>query len=237
MKIQELLKKVQGYTRIEDLQKELNVNRARAIYLIHRLRKKGYVETRYLSNKKRRYYVARENLIGGIRYVDTLNTGTPTGLQLVTADIHRIYGRTPSAEETFIYAIQQKRVRWILASLGLFRRIDNWARLYQLAKKHGLVRAIAALYDVARISVPKVRRMPQRFKTLAKPKKGDEWKYIIDKFDSRDLQNIEKKWKVYIPLNQADLNDVRFEYALRKAQHAKKGERRVAVNKNWIQHD
>ncbi|MBI2629112.1 hypothetical protein HYW74_03445 [Candidatus Pacearchaeota archaeon] len=53
--------------------------------------------------------------------------------------------------------------------------------------------------------------MPKRFKNLAMPKKGDKYKYIIGKFDSRDFKDIEKKWRVYIPLNWADLEEYKYQ--------------------------
>lgn len=85
--------------------------------------------------------------------------------------------------------------------------------MYQLGKKENLVREIAALYDVSRLILPKLRKMPKRFKNLALPKKTDKYKYIIKKFSSDDspIQKIEKKWKVYIPLNFADLTEYKYD--------------------------
>lgn len=222
MRTQELLEKLQGYVTIPVVQSTLHINRNKAIYLIHRLRKKGYVKTRYRSDKKRVYLIYPENALGGISYIDILNKYTPTGLKLATFDVHLMYGRKPSIEETLVYALKQNSVRFILAALSLFRQIKDWRLLYKLAKKEKLVRQIAALYDVARSTIPKVRKMPKRFKNLATPKKRDSYVYIIDNFDSRDLQDIENKWKVYIPLNKADLADVKFEYSLLRAERRKR---------------
>ena len=114
-------------------------------------------------------------------------------------------------EETIIYSIKKKDVRWLIASLDLFRKIKDWSLLYNLARKENLVREVVALYEVARLSVRKVRRMPKRFKTLATPKRQDKYKYIVDKFSSLHFQDIEKKWKVYIPLNWGDLEEYKWQ--------------------------
>ena len=70
-----------------------------------------------------------------------------------------------------------------------------------------MVREVAILYDIARLVIPKIRRMPKRFKTLATPKKSDKYKYFIEGFSSKSFTDLEKKWKVYIPLNTADLEE------------------------------
>lgn len=222
MKTIEIVQKLQGYETLSSVQEKLNIERAKAIYLIHRLRKKGYVKTMYRPDKKRIYFIDPESALGGVSYIDILNKNSPTGMKLATFDVHLIYGRIPSVEETLVYALKKNSVRYVLSVLNLFRRIKDWPLLYKLAKKEKLVRQIAALYDVSRSVVPKVRRMPKRFKNLATPKKKDPYLYIIDNFDSRDLQDIENKWKVYIPLNKADLADVKFEHALLRAERRRK---------------
>lgn len=214
MRTQELLEKTKGYTTLALLQQELGVNAKKAIYYVHRLRKRGYVQTHLLKNRARSYHISPFNAIGGTSYIEELNKYNPIGLKIMPPEVHQIYDKELKPEELMIFALKQQRVRFVLASLGLFRAITNWSLLYKLAKKENLVRPIAALYELARRAVPKVRKMPQRFKTLAKPKKTDKYIELIDKFSSDNFQNIEKKWKVYIPMNQADLNDVRFEFRL-----------------------
>ena len=51
--------------------------------------------------------------------------------------------------------------------------------------------------------------MPKRFKNLAAPKKTDKYKSLVKGFSSDSFQEIEKKWKIYIPLNYIDLMDYR----------------------------
>lgn len=201
----ELANEMRGFGTVKSIQNRLNISRARAIYLLYRLRKDGFVQTTYQSNKSRVYHISPRNAIGGISYDDIINEYTPE--KLLSNEVYLIHDRIPSIEETLIYAISQKTVRYIIACLGLFRKIKNWSELYKRAKKHNLVREVAALYDIARLYLPKLGKMPKRFKTLAVPAKKDKYKYIIYGFDSDDFKEIEKKWKIYIPLNTADLEE------------------------------
>jgi hypothetical protein len=189
----------------------LNVGRTKAIYVVYKLRKKGFVETKYQSDKTRVYHISPKNALGGTSYIDILNKYSP--LKLLATEIHKIYGREPSIEETLVYAINRRSVRYIIASLSLFRKVKNWSELYKRAKEKDLVREVAALYDISRSVISKVGRMPKRFKTLATPGKASKYKYIIEGIDSIDFKNIERKWKVYIPLNYSDLADYRGEFS------------------------
>jgi len=51
--------------------------------------------------------------------------------------------------------------------------------------------------------------MPIKFINQANKKKSKKFKYIIKSLSSRDFKDIEKKWKIYIPLNYIDLEDYR----------------------------
>lgn len=209
----ELVNSLKGFVTIKMIENRLGINRTRAIYLIHKLRKKGYVITKAQPNKMRVYYISPNNVLKGTSYIEIINKYAPTaGIKLVAED-YVIYGKTPSIEETLIYAIKKNDIRFVIASLALFRGVKDWSELYQLAKKNNLIREIAALYDVSRLILPKLRKMPKRFKNLALPKKTDKYKYIIKKFNSDDspIQKIEKKWKVYIPLNFADLREYKYD--------------------------
>ena len=207
-KLFELAKKLEGMHTIQTIQDQLDIDRARAVYIVYKLRKKGYVKTKYTSSKMRVYYIYVTNPAKGISYIDIINKYAPTaGIKLADYGNHIIYGKIPSIEETLIYAINRRDVRFLIASLALFRKITNWSYLYKLAKKDNLVREVAALYDIARLVIPKIRRMPKRFKTLATPKKSDKYKYFIEGFSSKSFTDLEKKWKVYIPLNTADLEE------------------------------
>ncbi len=205
MRIQELLSKVKGIQTLESIRSALKVDRTRAIYLVHRLKSKGYVKTKYASDKKRIYYISPENVVGGISYVDIINSYSP--IKLSSSEVYKIYGREPSIEETLVYAVKTRKVRYILAALVLFRKIKNWSDLYRLAKENNLAREVGALYDIARIKVGKVRRMEKRFRNHASPLKKDSYRFIIPNLQSNDFRDIESRWKVYIPFNENDLEE------------------------------
>ncbi len=197
--------RIEGINTVETIKKELNVNRARAIYLLYRLRKEGFVITKRNSVGKRIYYISPKNAIGGTSYVEILNQNSP--IKMVTSEVHKIYGGKPSIEETLIHFINKKDIRYLISVLALFRKIKNWHELYHLAKENEILREVGALYDVARQVIPKIRKMPKRFQNNALPKGNVHYKYIVDKFQSSDFKAIEKKWKVFIPLNLADLEE------------------------------
>lgn len=205
MKISDLARKIQGVQTIESISSILNVSRKKAIYFIHRLREKGYVRTKYNSDKKRIYYISFENVLGGTSYIDILNKHST--IKLSSSETYKIYGRNPSIEETLVYAVKTRNVRYLIASLALFRKIKNWPELYALARKNNLTREIGALYDVANRTLKKLRRMDKRFRNNALPKKKERYRYLIGGIKSRDYSNIEKTWKIYIPLNSADLEE------------------------------
>jgi len=203
MKTKMLYEKLKGTQTTESVMALLDVKRQKAIYYIYRLRKKGYVRTKRQGNK-RVYYVSFENKLGGTSYLEIINKNSP--LKISGASLYKIYGKEPSYEETLIYAIKTRSLRTILASLALFREIHDWSKLYNLAKKEGLQREVGALYDLVR-KITRTRKMTKRFLHHSLPKKQDKYTYIIGKLSSKDFKYIEKKWKVYLPFNMADLED------------------------------
>ncbi len=203
MKTKDILKKINGMQTIESIQSALNINRTKAIYIVYRLRKKGYVLTKQTSSNKRIYLISPENVLGGISYVDIINKYSP--IKISSSEIYKIYGREVTIEETIVYSIKTHRFRYILASLGLFKRINNWVELYRLAKKNNLIREIAALYNLVEVSFPRIKKMNKLFLHYGKPKESDEFKYIMPNFKSKDYSNIENRWKIYLPFNRKDL--------------------------------
>lgn len=200
MKTRELLKRLEGIQTIPTVISALDVDRQQANYYIYRLRKKGYVRTRRLSDNRRVYSISFENRLKGTSYYDIINSLSP--IKITTPKTYRIYGKEPSYEEILVFAIKTGSLRTILASLALFRRIDDWSALYRLAKKDNIERQVGALYDLAR-KVMKTRRMTARFRNNALP--GKSFVFLIKGMRSKDFADIEKTWKVYLPFNRNDL--------------------------------
>jgi len=198
------LKALEGIQTIETIMDGLGVGREKAIYHIHRLKKSGYVKTRRMGNK-RIYYISFENKLGGQSYYEIINKNSP--IKIMEPELHKVYGRNIGLEETMIFALKTKSPRTILAAISLFKKIRNWKKLYNLAKTNHLEQQIGALYDVARATI-KVRRMPVRFRHNALPvNKGFE--FMIENMKSRDYKEIEELWKIYLPFNRNDLEELK----------------------------
>jgi len=204
MKTQELLTKISGIQTIKSIVITLNITKNKAIYYVYKLRKAGYVNTKYDKDKQRIYYISAENKLGGSSYIEVLNKNSP--IKLASSEVYKIYGQNISIEETLVYAIKTKNPRYILASLALFKKISNWHKLYCLAKKNNVLREICALYDLSLKIIRKVKKMPKKFKNNSLPK-DNNYKYIIPELKSRDYKEIEKKWLIYIPFNKIDLEE------------------------------
>lgn len=204
MNKRELLQKLEGLQTIESVMDILKVDKRMAIYYVYSLRKEGYVKTRRQSNNRRVYNISLHNKLGGKSYYEIINQYSP--VKISTPVIYRIYGKEPSLEETLVYAIKTRSIRTILASLALFKKISDWVQLYHLAKENHIERQVGALYDLAR-QIMKVRRMANRFRSRALPKKNYKFEYIIPELKSRDFTGIEKVWRIYLPFNKKDLEE------------------------------
>ncbi len=204
MDVNNLIEKLEGLRNIESVMSILKVKKSTAIKLISLLRKEGYIKTKQTSKKKRVYYISMQNKIGGKSYYDIINNYSP--IKLSESEIYKIYGREPSLEETLIYAIKTKKLRVISASLSLFKHINNWTLLYDLAKKNQAKRKVGALYDLSRKFV-KTRSMSKKFRSSSLPAKEDKYVYIIDGLESKDFKEIEKTWRIYLPFNLSDLEE------------------------------
>lgn len=203
MKIKELLHRLEGVQTIKSIMSILEIDRDKAIYYIHRLRKKEYVKTTTTSDKTRIYHISFENKLKGINYYDIINKYSPVK---ITRNIYNVYDKKPTYEETLIFALKTKSFRTILASLSLFKKIEDWSQLYHLAKKNNIERQVGALYDLSR-KLMRTRRMTKIFRNNALPKKKYTYQFIIEGLKSKDFKKIEKEWKIYIPFNIKDLED------------------------------
>ena len=204
MKVDVLLKKLEGIQTINSVMSLLNINKKKAIYHIYRLRKQGYIKTKRTKEGIRIYNISPENRIRGVTYQEIINKCSP--IKISSKSIYKIYGKTPSLEETLIYAVKTKSPRTILAALSLFRRIENWSELYKLAKKNHIERQVGALYDLAR-KIMKARKMTKRFRNNALPKKQYKFEYTVKCLKSRDFTDIQDTWRIFLPFNKKDLED------------------------------
>jgi hypothetical protein len=203
MRVPDLFRKLEGAQTIKSVMALLGVDRKKAIYFIHRLRVNGYVRSNRGSDQARVYYISFTNRLEGVSYYDVINENSP--VKIAPIDVQNVYGKRPSFEEVLVFAIKTRSLRIILASLGLFRKIEDWQALYRLSKKNGVERQVGALYDLSRRVLRKVRRMPDRFRRFALPKKDYPFAYAVEGLRSSDFKDIEKAWRVFLPFNKADL--------------------------------
>lgn len=199
-----LLKKLEGIHTIESVMDILDVDKNKAIYYIYRLRKEGYVKTKASSDKKRIYYIYKKNKLGGKSYYEVINSYSP--IKLTESSFYKVYGREPTLEETLIYAIKSKKIRVIIAALSLFKHINNWTLLGELARKNHVERSVGALYDLSR-KIMKTRRMTKKLRNSILPSKNAKFTEMIEGFKSKDFNEIEETWKIRIPLNKEDLEE------------------------------
>ncbi len=199
-----LLSRLEGVHTIDSIMTKLGVSRATAYVYVSFLKKNNYVKVRMMSNKKRIYDISRRHQFGGESYVDIMNKYSP--VKLSESEPYKIYGRAISLEETLIYAIKTKKLRFILASLSLFQHINNWKLLGELARKNHVERSVGILYDLAR-KFFKTRRMEGKFRNSILPSKDDKMVFMIDGLKSSYFKELETYWKVYLPFNKADMED------------------------------
>lgn len=203
MDIETLAKQLQGLQTVSSIAKSLNISKRTAINYAWLLRKKGLLKTAYGGKKIRIYRVTPEIRKGrGQSIFELINKNSK--IKIAVKEDYIVHKKL-SIEETLVRAIATKRFRIILASLGLFNKINNWSRLYKYAVKFNVTNKVGALYDIARQTI-KVKKMDKRTRKALLNKKSKD-KYIIDNIKSKDFKDIEKIWKVYIPFNKADLGE------------------------------
>ena len=117
-KYEPIIKVIEGTQTIDNVQKKLKIDRAKAIYLLHRLRKLGYVRTKYLPNKKRIYSISPLNKQKGVSYLEAFNNNMPNAsFKINDKEDYFIHGKTIRAEDLLIYALKKRNKTLGLATL------------------------------------------------------------------------------------------------------------------------
>lgn len=199
----ELINKIKGLQTVSTIQKTLGISRNTAIKYAYLLRKKGFLESSGGGKQPRFYKISTTKIIkiGNPGLYQTINKYSP--IKLTEPYEHRIIGKKLSVEEAIVRAVAKKEFRTILASLSLFNHIENWSRLYFYAKKYNVRKRVGALYELSR-QIIKVRKIDKRiFKKMLNAKEKDKW--IIPNLKAKDFQEIQERWKIYLPFNKQDL--------------------------------
>ncbi len=203
MELIQLAKRLEGLQTVDSIAKNLDIGRRTAINYIWKLKKNGFAETIYGKRKIRMYRISP---------IKPVKTGYPglyeflnqnSKIKIYAPYINRIYDHKPNAEEMIVKAVQTGDFRTVLSALNLFNKIKDWTLLSKLAKKTNVGRKIGALYDAAR-TIIRVKKMDERTRSSLLKSKIDS-KFIVINARTKDLNQIEKIWKVYLPFNKADL--------------------------------
>ena|SRR3989338_5715379 len=203
MDIQNITKKLEGLQTVDSIAVSLGIARRTAVNYVWALRKEGFVETIYGKRKIRMYRISPFKALkfGYPGLYEYLNQNSK--IKIYPPYIERIYDHKPTAEEMIVKAVKTGDLRTVLSSLALFNKIKDWTRLSQIAGKEKIGRKIGALYDAAR-TIIRVRKMDKKTRKSLLRSKIDG-KFIVENARTRDLEHIEKMWKVHLPFNKADL--------------------------------
>lgn len=199
----EIAKKLRGLQTVSNISKKLSVKKRTAINYAWKLRKEGYLTTYAGGSKVRIYQISpiKHKKKKGYSLYELLNENTRVKIN-VREDYIIHSKKKPGIEEVLVRCVASKEFRVVLASLGLFNKIKDWSKLKYFADKYKIGRKIGALYDVARTTF-RVKKMDGRTrKSLLKSKDSG---YIIKYARTKDFKDIERKWRVKVPFNKADL--------------------------------
>lgn len=205
MNWQKLARKLDGLQTVKSVAEKLDIQRNTAINYIYELRKRGYIQEESRGKDKIRLYTIapyKKRKTGEPGLYEYLNQNSP--VKLVEPVRHRLHGEKLTPEKALVRALETEDSRVILSSLALFRKVEDWYELYNLSKEKKIGRKVGALYDLARKTVSKVRRMDEKVRKMLKRTEVDS-RYIVPRMRSDDFQKIEKEWNVFLPFNKGDL--------------------------------
>jgi len=203
MDIKNITKKLEGLQTVSTIAKKLNVSDRTAVNYAWRLRKNGYLTSRGGGRNIKIYHIS---LLGfkkkeGYSLYDLINKYSR--VKLGTQQDYIIHSKKePTPEEILVRAVSSDGFRLMLASLELFNKIKNWSELRKFAEEYNIGRNIGALYDVTRKFI-RVKKMDERTRKALLKSNGK--KFLFYGIKSKNFQDIEKKWRVFIPLNKQDM--------------------------------
>lgn len=204
MEQEELLRTLEGLHTIETAAEALKIKKQPALNLLSKLKKQGYVTTTGGYKQKRLYRITqKKQRKRDAGMFDIINRYS--SMKLNPWYDHQVHG-TYGAEEALVDAIQTESFRVILASMKLFNHVQDWPKLYRLAKEKNCWQKIGALYDVAKLYF-RVKKIPRKYRQKRYLKKI----YLIQKYPTTEkiFFPVERKWKVSIPFRMGDINKVR----------------------------
>ena len=150
---------VQEKHTIETFAQKYNLARQSALNLLCKLKKQGLVAVSGGGRQKRIYTLNKLPKKKTNGFYDVVNKYSPQKLQ--PAFEHYVNGPY-TVEHAIIDGIKIGDVRTLEATTHLFRHVQSWKRLFDLAKKAKVKSDMLSLYGKAKATV-KCRKMPRRY--------------------------------------------------------------------------
>lgn len=164
---------IEGKYTLEDFAALLGIKKTSALNLLSKLKKQNRVTVSGGGRQKRIYTISRLPVKKTRGFYDIVNKYSK--IKLVPKFRHYAHGRY-TVENAIIDGILIGDSRTLEASSYLFKRVNDWKRLFELAKEKKVVKSVYKLYYKAKKSF-KCRTMPKRYINSNKnPYKNDKHK-------------------------------------------------------------
>jgi hypothetical protein len=150
----------EGKFTVETYARENNLTRQSALNKLSQLKKVGFVTVVGGGKQKRIYTVHKTPQILSNGFYALVNKYSPEKLNPKFS--HKVIGNY-TVEHAIIDGIKIGDVRTLEATTHLFRHINNWKRLFELAKKHDVTEQVYKLYAKAKANF-KTKTMPKRYR-------------------------------------------------------------------------
>ena len=151
---------MEGKYTLETFAQKNNLTKQSALNHLSKLKKKGFVTVSGGGRQKRIYKISKTSQRPTNGFYDLVNKYSPE--KLVPKFKHHIRGRY-TVEMAIIDGVLIGDVRTLSATEHLFRHVNNWKRLFTLARKHKVVGKVHQLYQQARKHT-KTKTMPLRYR-------------------------------------------------------------------------
>jgi len=152
---------VEGKFTVETFARKKGLGRQSAINLLSRLKKQGFARVSGGGRQKRIYTISRTPVRTPNGFFYLLNKYSPEKVH--PSFEHYVHGKY-GAERAIIdgLLLSKKDVRIREAMLHLFRHVNDWKKLFDMARKEGIEKDVRKLYGEARQKT-RCRTMPRRY--------------------------------------------------------------------------
>ena len=150
---------MEGKYTLETFAKKKSLTKHSALNLLSKLKKEGYLTVSGGGRQKRIYTITETIQSPTNGFYDLVNRYSPD--KLVPKFKHHVFGRY-TIERAIIDGIKIGDIRTLNATKHLFRHVNNWTNLLELAKKKRVETKLKKLYEEAREEM-RVKSIPKRY--------------------------------------------------------------------------